>query len=146
MTSRRPTNPEKEIVGRRTHLNARGVFLFGLILLLVISTAIPLKNFLDQSGRINALQSTQDANEARIKELQSQVERWKDPAYVKAQARNVMPNEVGYIVLEADEAQAAIQNQIDEVGVRPVWYRTLWSSLQDAADTAPPLLEEVDKK
>ncbi len=150
MTSRRPTDADKEIVGRRTHLNARGVFLFGLILLLVISTAIPLKNFLDQSGRINALQSTQTANEARIKELQSQVERWKDPAYVKAQARNrlhyVMPNEVGYIVLEADEAQAAIQNQIDEVGVRPVWYRTLWSSLQDAADTAPPLLEEVDKK
>jgi hypothetical protein len=57
-----------------------------------------------------------------------------------------MPNEVGYIVLEADEAQAVVQNQTNDVGVRPVWYRTLWSSLQDAADTAPPLLEDVGGK
>jgi len=150
MTSRRPATSENEVVGRRTFLSARGLFLFGLISLLVISTAIPFKNYLDQRSRINTLQSTQDANAARIKELQSQVERWKDPAYVKAQARNrlhyVMPNEVGYIVLEADEAQAVVQNQTDQVGVRPAWYRTLWSSLQDAADTAPPLLEEVTKK
>ena len=150
MTSRRPATSENEVVGRRTFLSARGLFLFGLISLLVISTAIPFKNYLDQRSRINTLQSTQDANAVRIKELQSQVERWKDPAYVKAQARNrlhyVMPNEVGYIVLEADEAQAVVQNQTDQVGVRPAWYRTLWSSLQDAADTAPPLLEEVTKK
>ncbi len=150
MTSRRPAASENGAVGRRVYLSARGVLLIILILVFVVTTAIPLKNYLDQRGRINELQSSQDANEARIKELQNQVERWKDPAYVKAQARNrlhyVMPNEVGYIVLEADEAQAIVQSQTEEVGVRPAWYRTLWSSLHDAADTAPPLLEEVGEK
>lgn len=147
MTSRRPDSPSSGETGRRTYLDGRVVLLIVMVLFLIVTTAIPLKNYLDQRSRINDLQSTQDANAQRIKELQNQVERWQDPAYVKAQARNrlhyVMPNEVGYIVLEADEAQAVIQNQIDEVGVRPAWYRTLWSSMHDAADTAPPLLEDV---
>ena len=150
MTSRRPASSENGEAGRRTYLDSRSIILIILVLALIVTTAIPFKNYLDQRSRINDLQSSQDANEARIAELQNQVERWKDPAYVKAQARNrlhyVMPNEIGYIVLEADEAQAVIQNQIDEVGVRPAWYRTLWSSLHDAADTAPPLLEEVCEK
>ena len=150
MTSRRPANPANGNAGRRTFLNGRAIALIVMFLFLIVTTAIPLKNYLDQRSRINDLQSVQDSNRARIKELQNQVERWKDPAYVKAQARNrlhyVMPNEIGYIVLEADEAQAVVQNQTDQVGVRPVWYRTLWSSLHDAADTAPPLLEDVGGK
>jgi|688.fasta_scaffold1428770_1 cell division protein FtsB len=150
MTSRRPATSTTGETGRRSFLNGRAISLIALFLILIVTTAIPFKNYLDQSSRINDLQSAQDANEARIAELQNQVERWKDPAYVKAQARNrlhyVMPNEVGYIVLEADEAQAVVQNQTNEVGVRPVWYRTLWSSLHDAADTAPPLLEDVGGK
>lgn len=147
MTSRRPDSPSNGETGRRTYLDGRIVLLIVMVLFLIVTTAIPLKNYLDQRSRINDLQSSQDANAQRIKELQNQVERWQDPAYVKAQARNrlhyVMPNEVGYIVLEADEAQAVIQNLIDEIGVRPAWYRTLWSSMHDAADTAPPLLEDV---
>jgi hypothetical protein len=150
MTSRRPESSTTAETGRRTFLSGRALLIIGLFLVLIVTTAIPFKSYLDQRSRINDLQSVQDANVARIKELQNQVERWKDPAYVKAQARNrlhyVMPNEVGYIVLEADEAQAVVQNQTNDVGVRPVWYRTLWSSLQDAADTAPPLLEDVGGK
>lgn len=150
MTKRLPANPENGGAGSRTTLNGRAILLVLLFLVLIFSTAIPLKNYLDQRSRINDLQSQQDANQSKIKELQNQVERWKDPAYVKAQARNrlhyVMPNEVGYIVLEADDAQAVLQTQSEEIGVRPAWYRTLWSSLNDAADTAPPLLEEVGGK
>jgi len=150
MTSRRPESSTTAETGRRTFLSGRTLLIIGLFLVLIVTTAIPFKSYLDQRSRINDLQSMQDANAARISELQNQVERWKDPAYVKAQARNrlhyVMPNEVGYIVLEADEAQAVVQNQTNDVGVRPVWYRTLWSSLQDAADTAPPLLEDVGGK
>lgn len=150
MTSRRPESSTTAETGRRTFLSGRALLIIGLFLVLIVTTAIPFKSYLDQRSRINDLQSVQDANVARIKELQNQVERWKDPAFVKAQARNrlhyVMPNEVGYIVLEADEAQAVVQNQTNDVGVRPVWYRTLWSSLQDAADTAPPLLEDVGGK
>jgi len=112
MTSRRPASSENGEAGRRTYLDSRSIILIILVLALIVTTAIPFKNYLDQRSRINDLQSSQDANEARIAELQNQVERWKDPAYVKAQARNrlhyVMPNEIGYIVLEADEAQAVI--------------------------------------
>lgn len=150
MTNRLPGNPQTGGTGSRVTLNGRAIILVILCIVLIFSTAIPLKNYLDQRARINDLQSAQDSNKARIKELQNQVERWKDPAYVKAQARNrlhyVMPNEIGYIVLEADDAQAVVQNQDDEFGVRPAWYRTLWSSLKDASDTAPPLLEEVSDK
>lgn len=150
MTKRLPVNPENGSTGSRTYLNGRAILLVILFLVLIFSTAIPFKNYLDQRARINELQSVQDSNQARIDELQNQVERWKDPAYVKAQARNrlhyVMPNEVGYIVLEADDAQAVIQTQTEEIGTRPAWYRTLWASMNDAADTAPPLLKEVGGK
>ncbi|MEN9692860.1 MAG: hypothetical protein RLZZ330_504 [Actinomycetota bacterium] len=150
MIKRRPASQNSGEPGLRTYFNGKSVLLFGLTILLVVSTAIPLKTFLDQKSRIDDLQATASRNEARIAELQKQVDRWQDPAYVKAQARNrlhyVMPNEVGYIVLEADDAEAVILHQTNDVGVRPAWYRALWTSISDAADTAPPLLEEVSAK
>lgn len=150
MIKRRPARQTSGETGLRTYLNGRALVLITVFLILVVTTAIPFKTFLDQRARINDLQATQSANAARISELQKQVDRWQDPAYVKAQARNrlhyVMPNEVGYIVLEADDAEAVILHQTNDVGVRPAWYRAMWTSISDAADTAPPLLEDVSDK
>lgn len=147
MSKRRPASQKSGETGLRTYFSGKSILLFGLTMLFVVSTAIPLKTFMDQKSRIDDLQATENRNEARIAELQKQVNRWQDPAYVKAQARNrlhyVMPNEVGYIVLEADDAEAVILHQTNEVGIRPAWYRAMWTSITDAADTAPPLLEEV---
>lgn len=150
MIKRRPARQNSGETGLRTFLNPRALVLVGLFIFLIVSTAIPLKTYLDQNSRISDLQATENQNQARISELQKQVDRWQDPAYVKAQARNrlhyVMPNEVGYIVLEADDAEAVILHQTNDVGVRPAWYRALWTSISDAADTAPPLLEDVSDK
>ena len=82
-------------------------------------------------------------------ELNSDIRRWQDPAYVKAQAKSrlhyVMPYEVGYIVLEAGEAEAVsiqpLTSQTTSTNRAP-WYRTIWQSIEQAGDTAAPLQDE----
>ena len=77
---------------------------------LVLSLALPLREYLAQRGRIEELRTRGDATQARIDELAAAQRRWSDPAYVTAQARQrlhfVMPGEVGYVVLGPEEAPA----------------------------------------
>lgn len=141
MTERRPEpTPAGAGTGRRTLVSGRVFWLFLLIATVLISIAIPMRQLVDQQARLSELRGQIAANEERIAELQAEVDRWGDPAYVKAQARDrlhyVMPNEVGYIVLEA-EAAPAVKPVVRAKSSTP-WYRVLWQSMQDAAKTSSP--------
>ena len=141
MTERRPDpSPTGAGTGRRTLVSGRVFWLFLLVATVLISIAIPMRQLVDQQARLAELRSQIAANEARIAELQAEVDRWGDPAYVKAQARDrlhyVMPNEVGYIVLEAEQAPA-VKPVVRTKGSTP-WYRVLWQSMRDAAETSSP--------
>ena len=129
-------------------LTSRAGILSVVILAMLLSLAIPIKQMIDQQTRINELAQQQSINQALIKQLESEVARWQDPAYVRAQARTrlhyVMPREVGYIVLEADEVNSvSAATQVTSSSGR-AWYTTMWNSLEDAGDTAPPLLVSVN--
>lgn len=141
MTNQRPAaEPDSQPAGRRS-LNGGRLFGLGALLFVVaISVAIPAQQLIEQQARLADLKAQLAQNQQRIAQLQAEVDRWGDPAYVKAQARDrlhyVMPNEVGYIVLEAEEAPAVAPV------VRPKssspWYRVLWQSMHDAAKTSSP--------
>ena len=106
----------------------------------IITVAIPAQQLLDQHNRLNALEADLAASQKLYDSLQSQVARWQDPAYVEAQARDrlhyVMPGEVGYVVLEAEEAPAIAR--VVKPKSDAAWYRLVWQSMADAADTAAP--------
>jgi len=127
-----------------TPFTGRAVLL-GLVLAgLVLSFALPVREYVRQRGEITALQAEKDQREARVAELEQRLGQWKDPAFISTQARQrlqyVMPGEVGYVVLDPQEAPAPIvRDQVSAAAVEGTpWYSTLWRSVE-AADTVQPV-------
>jgi len=147
-TSRRPTAPAApggrsqtsadEQATRRTNLTGRAAVLALVVCMLAISLAYPMREYLSQRGDIGELEAKVAAQEKRVAELERARERWNDPAYVKAQARDrlhfVMPGETQYVVLEPDEAPAPedVPAATDAVQPRRPWFSDLWQSVEAA--------------
>ncbi len=115
------------------------------VLLLAIATALSpfVRALVEQQSRLSALEADVAEREQRVDELTEQLERWEDPAFVVAQARQrftyVMPGEVGYVVLDEsradqdaeDPSRAAAREVADTEGS---WFGNLWTSVQIAGE------------
>jgi len=137
---------------RRTVISAlatgvahRAIALVVTVAVLAISFVSSYSVYLGQQRDIAQAKSDIAAREAEIARVQDQLERWQDPAYVRAQARDrlgwVMPGEVGYRVIDADGnviggTVAALDTPVDEA-VQPVWYETLLESIETADQPTP---------
>jgi cell division protein FtsB len=89
---------------------------FALSLLLLIVAALVvlapnLKTLVEQRQQIAQLQQQVAKEKQNVSGLQGQVDRWKDPAYIEAQARTklyyVMPGDVSYFVINAPTTPTA---------------------------------------
>jgi cell division protein FtsB len=125
---------------RRASLTGRAAVLALVVCLLAISLAYPLREYLAQRSDIATYQSLVTAQQRRVSDLEAAKRRWRDPAYVKAQARErlhfVMPGETSYVVLEPDEAPAPSDRSAatpQAAQARP-WYGDLWHSVQVAGE------------
>ena len=129
---------ERDDGRRRTSLTGRAAMLALVVCMLAISLAYPLREYLAQRGDISDIEETVREQRTRVAELERAKERWQDPAYVEAQARErlryVMPGETAYVVLEADEAPpedgiiaAAVPDE-----ERAPWFADLWHSVEAA--------------
>lgn len=130
-------------------LSRRAAVVAGLLLVVGIAVAPFLRDAVNQQSEIAALQRDVAEREARVGELEQQLERWDDPAFVKAQARQrlkyVMPGEVGYVVLDEGETEQEPQTPSDAAaeevaGSDRPWFGSLWESVQQAGnpDEPPP--------
>jgi hypothetical protein len=105
-----------------------------------------LRDFVNQQAELAAVRDDVAERERRIADLQDQLDRWEDPAFVMAQARQrfgfVMPGEVGYVVLDepvaelkaADPSAAAAA---DAAQTDRAWFGRLWESLEQAGAEVP---------
>ncbi len=107
---------------------------------LVVSYASSLRAWVDQQQQLSALRTEQTERTQRVAQLQDDIDRWNDPAYVKAQARQrfgyVMPGEVGYVVLDDKPPAKVVRPAAAAPAVAP-WWEQLWAST-DAADGKVP--------
>lgn len=122
---------------RRANLTGRAAVLALVFCVLAISLAYPLREYLAQRGEIGDYRAKVTDQQKRVADLEAAQRRWRDPAYVKAQARErlhfVMPGETQYVVLEPAEAPAPMQDaaSMPVVTKRP-WFGDLWSSVEAA--------------
>jgi cell division protein FtsB len=76
-----------------------------LIVAALVVLAPNLKTLVEQRQQIAQLQQQVAQEKQNVKDLHAQVDRWKDPAYIEAQARTrlyyVMPGDVSYFVVGA---------------------------------------------
>ncbi|PZQ45361.1 MAG: septum formation initiator [Phenylobacterium zucineum] len=113
-----------------------------VIVALAISFGTSLRVYLTQQHDLAVAEQEIRDRSAQIADLQSELARWDDPDYVKAQARErlgwVMPGETGYrvvgedgkplgggVVIESEQTLAAGEHD-------PVWWDRLWGSIQTA--------------
>lgn len=122
-------------------LTSRALILIAVFALLVLALSVPVRNWLSQRAEVAALRADIAASSARITELEAELGRWSDPAFISTEARRrlhfVLPGEIGYVTISRDgrPAEAVLS---DAAAQTPRgWHSMLWESL-DQAD-GPPL-------
>jgi hypothetical protein len=103
---------------------------------LLLAYAYPVKIYLNQQAQIAALETSQASQRARIKNLQDETAKWKDPTYVATQARErlqmVKPGDTAYIVSGNGAPAPGGDPNAGRAADTGPWYGQLWSSVRAA--------------
>jgi len=125
-----------------------------VLLILAISYATSLRIYFSQAHEIATTKAEIAERQQRIVQLQGELARWDDEAYVRTQARErlgwVVPGETGYTVVDADGkplgggAEITAETAPDEP-VQNSWWSKLWGSVE-AADRPAPVKDATQEK
>lgn len=140
MARREETAPEHWL--RNIRVSGFAVMMLGLLVLAIVVLAPNLKVFIEQRQQIAALQAQVAEDQAEVDELNEEIARWEDPAYIVSQARDrlyfMYPGESTYLVIDDTGAtlpidRAPITDQIQTTNVD--WVRAVLSSVFSAGLT-----------
>jgi cell division protein FtsB len=113
-------------------LTGRAAVLAVVLVVLMVSFALPLKSWFAQRGELEALRDDIASDQQAISDLERELQRWDDPRYVEAQARErlrfVKPGDVGYIVIGDDPADPTEPGS--DVAAAGLWWERLWTSVE----------------
>ncbi|WP_447587384.1 septum formation initiator family protein [Cellulomonas persica] len=118
----------------------------GCVLVLAFVLVYPtLHTYLRQEADLRALRAQVAAARERNDDLEAELGRWDNPAYVTAQARErlsyVLPGEKAYRVVDPESVQDPDDEVADETPVVATtaevpWYTSVWESLVVAGETS----------
>lgn len=138
---------------RNFRMSGFALSMLGLIVAALLVLASPLKTLIEQRQQIAQLQASVDEAKHDVADLNAQVARWSDPAYIQAQARErlyyVLPGDVSYLIVgEADGSGAGADLPIsDEIQTTQTdWIGGLLGSVYTAGltDATPAQLDSPD--
>lgn len=155
-TTRTPTVPIEQLTRAARTLprrvssfgfTRRAIVLFVVVAVLALSYVGSLRVFLIQQRDLATAQQQIAQRQARVADLENELQRWRDPAYVKAQARTrlgwVMPGDVGYRVIDRDGRILSGDDEIEGIGTHTAsefdarWWDRLGGSVRAADDPEP---------
>jgi cell division protein FtsB len=116
-------------------LTGRAAILALLLAALVVSYASSLRAWLEQHREISSLQSQIATTRDSVAEMRQEKARWRDPAYIEAQARErfawVLPGEIGFTVVDGDGHPAGndLLNPANSPPVGEEWWQRTWGSV-----------------
>ncbi len=118
-------------------ISTRLLILFMVLFAVAVTLAPPTQHYFAQRAQISALQADVESNRKKLEQARAELQRWRDPDYIKSQARDrlhfVLPGERQYIILgintQIDDgtSTAAPINQDFPLGVP--WYSRVISSI-----------------
>lgn len=141
MSPASPGSPRASGVAVGGSLTSRALILIAVFALLVLALSVPIRGWLSQRAEVAALRADIAASSERIAELQTDLTRWSDPAFVSTEARRrlhfVLPGEIGYVTISNDgrPAEAVLSDAIAQAPRG--WHSVLWESIEQA--DGPPL-------
>ncbi len=135
--------PRIEAVGARGSLFGAlswRTAVLAVVVVLALAVLLPsLRVYFSQQETLRELRAERDQAATEVDDLNDDVGRWEDPAYVVAQARErlayVFPGETAYRVVDPELVTAAEQPvsgaiETPDATVRLPWYNTLWDSIE----------------
>ena len=136
--NRRTARPAaRAAVARRPLVTGRVVLLVGLLLLLALTLAGPVRQWLEGRAELARLAAESTAYDQRIADLEAQLARQSDPDWTARQARErlayVLPGDRLVVVVdgEAAEGDAGTLPEPPDTTPRP-WYEELLGSVAEA--------------
>ncbi len=130
------------LLGLGARVTGRALILVLVFVMLGLSYASSLRIYLNQQHELAVAEQEISDRSAQIDELESNLARWDDPAYVRAQARDrlgwVLPGETGYRVIGEDGKPIGDDVTIESeqklpAGEHPTtWWERLWGSVETA--------------
>lgn len=114
---------------------------------LLLTLALPLREFLNQRATISELEASTTAQRERVEALQLEADKWADDAYAMSQARErfnlQFPGETGYVVTDPPvtrpEAEPLASDQLDN----SAWYERALRSVDRAQQNADETVVSV---
>lgn len=112
------------------------VVIIGAALLLTL--ALPLREFLNQRATIAELEASTAAQRERVEALQLEADKWADDAYAIAQARKRFnlqyPGETGYVVTDPPSDRQQAEPLRVDVEDNSAWYERALRAVQQAQE------------
>jgi len=124
-------------------ISMRALVLFVVVLMAFIVLAPTLRAYVSQQEQTRSLAAQIEASEDRSAVLEGEIEKWDDPAFVQARARErlgyVLPGETPYRVVDPQTVTGEEVPTDEEEGPVSVpqdgpWYLTVWDSVQVAGE------------
>jgi len=126
-------------------LSWRALVLATVIILSLALVMPTVRGYLTQQEEVSARRAEVEAARFEVANLEAEVARWGDPAFVIAQARErlsyVLPGETPFRVVDPEVVVVIAAAPDGETPTAyeedPAWFTTVWGSLQQAGVTAP---------
>lgn len=122
-------------------ITTRALVLIAVFALLVLALSVPVRAWLSQRAEVTALRADIAASSERIGQLQTELTRWSDPAFVSTEARRrlhfVLPGEIGYVTISSDGRPAEAVLSEAAAHTPRGWHSVVWDSIEKA--DGPPL-------
>ncbi len=124
----------------------RAIILFLVMVVLLISYATTLRVYFNQQYEMAEAKQQIAEHQQSISDLTDEIKRWKDPEYVKTQARErlgwVVPGETGFQVVGPNNEPYAGGSQIGSAQLpegeyAKTWWDRVWGSVATADDPEP---------
>ena len=143
-----PPGPARRLRVNGLQVNSgRALALVGVVVVLALSYASTVRVYLDQQHALAVMEQQIRDQRTQLADLEAQLARWDDPAFVKAQARErlgwVLPGETGYRVVDANGKPVDGGAVIDSERTMPAderpkpWWGRMWGSVEAADAPAP---------
>jgi len=123
----------------------RAAILAAVVCVLTLTIAGPVRTYFGQRTEMKQLKATEAALRAQIADLEGQKEKFGDPVFIAAQARErlgfVMPGDIPYQVQLPPSAAVPAGPEAPQTASPSTdpWYTALWKTIADTPHGPPPL-------
>ncbi len=136
-----PSTTKRTVATRPRALTGRAGVVIVVLIALALAYTYPLRVYLAQETQIAKLEADQAAQQQAIAQKSQELQKWQDPEYVRAQAREKLfyfrPGDIPLLVIPDRPGAAGGSGKQTPTAPADRWYETLWSSVR-AADAQSP--------